>query len=307
MRVLLLTFSGSGHTFICGDFISSYLKELGHEVVHHSIDVHNPFKEDVDSFDMIGIGYPIHAFNIPPFVAKFFKSFPKTEKKIPYFIYKVSGEPFALNNSSSYHLYRKLKRKGYQKYAEKHFLMPYNIMFRYNDSIAKQMYLYLKSLTKAYVLEIINKEPENIKYTIRHIILSFLLRIEWIAPKVNAPLSHMKKSCIKCNMCMNNCPTNAIYVNKKGKYKFKASRCTMCMRCTMNCPVDAISFGIMNPWKVNKPFHFKEIVQDERISPLYIHKDTKGYFRKFNKYFDKQNLLLQKYNIENPIDAYFSK
>lgn len=307
MRILLLTFSGTGHTFLCGDFIKSHLVEMGHEVVHFKIENKNEFQEDVNSFDMIGIGYPIHAFNTPPNVAKFFKKFPVTKKDIPYFIYKVSGEPFAMNNASSYHLYRKLKKKGYVKVAEKHFLMPYNIIFRYKDAIAKQMYLYLKPLTKAFVLGIFNNEPEHIKYTIRHIILSFFFRIEWIAPKVNAPLSHMKKNCIKCNLCLNSCPTNAIYINKKGKYKFKASKCAMCMRCTMNCPVDAITFGMMNPWKVNRPFKFEEIAKNKEIAPEYINENTKGYFKKFNKYFSKQKALLEKYNIENPIESYLSK
>lgn len=304
MKILLITFSGSGHTLLCQDFIAKYFKENGHEVTTYEINEHNPFKENIKDYDMFGIGYPIHAFNAPGYVARFVKRLPKTEKKIPYFIYKVSGEPFAFNNASSYHIYRKLKKKGYVKYAEKHFLMPYNIMFRYNDSIAKQMYLYLDALTNLYVKEILNDKPEVIPYKIRHIILSFFLRIEWVAPKVNGIFVRMNKRCVKCNQCLNNCPTNAIYLNKKGKYIINGNRCALCMRCTMDCPKDAIIFGFMNPWKVNRPYGFNILVKNKDISPEYINHETKGYFKKFNKYFDKQKQLLKEYQIPNPIEDY---
>ena len=306
MRILLLTFTGTGNTKICGDFIADEFLSNGHEVIHYVYNVNDPFNEDINSFDMIGVGYPIHAFNTPQIFTKWMKSLPKVTNKL-FFVYKVSGEPFSFNNASSNLFVKKLKRKGYKKIAEKHFLMPYNIMFRYKDEIAKQMYLYLKALTKLFVQEIIHKDYEVIPYHLGPKFLSLIFRIEWIAPKVNAPLCKMNKNCTKCGLCMDNCPMHAIYISKKGKMKFKSSKCSMCMRCTMNCPTNAIRFGIMNAWKINGMYDYDKILKDESINPNYINENTKGYFHKFNKYFRKQNLLLAKYKIDNPLKDYLSK
>ncbi len=301
MRILLIDFSGTGNTTLCGNYIKEAFEGEGHIVTHLSYKNGVNLTEDINSFDMLGFGYPIHAFNVPEAFNKYIKSLPKVDNK-KYFIYKVSGEPFHLNDASSYHIYKKLKKKGFVLYSEKHFLMPYNIMFRYKDSIAKQMYLYLKPLTKAFVLEMLNDEPERIKYRFGHKVLSFFLRIEWIAPKLNSPFIHVKKkSCVNCHKCVSDCPTEAVFINKKGRIKFKASKCAMCMRCAMYCPTNAITYGFMNPWKVNQPYLYEDIKNNQDINPEYINHQTKGYFKKFNKYFDTQKALLEKYNIPNPI------
>ena len=307
MKILLITFSGTGNTTLCGHYIKEHFLSLGHDVDHYVFKAGQPLIYNVNNYDLIGFGYPIHAFNAPEAFIKFIKTLPKV-KNIKYFIYKVSGEPFAVNNGSSHHLYGILKRKGYVLYGEKHFLMPYNIMFRYKDAIAKQMYLYLNALCKAYVLELLEGQPERIKYNPFNISFSFIFRIEWLAPKLNSPFVHIKKDkCINCHRCINECPTGAMFINDKEKIRIKASKCAMCMHCTMYCPADAITYGFMNPWKVNKPFDYKKIVANEEIAPEYINKDTKGYFKKFNKYFNRQIALLEKYQIVNPIQNYLSK
>ena len=308
MKVLLISFSGSGNTTLCGDYLKEHFVSLGHECEHYQIKHNVPFTYDLNEYDLIGFGYPIHAFNAPETFVKFIKKLPKLKEKKKYFIFKVSGEPFAPNNASSYHSYLKLKRRNMVLIAEKHFLMPYNIIFRYRDSLAKQMYLYLYSLTKAFVLEILNEEkPEKIWYAPWHVVWSFLLRIEWIAPKLNCLFVSVKKDkCINCHKCINECPCGAVFINKKGRIRLKASKCAMCMRCAMFCPTDAFTYGFMNPWKVNGAFQYKKLVKDKDVPAEYINHNTKGYFKLFNKYFDKQKALLEKYNILNPIEEYNS-
>ena len=305
MKILLISFSGSGHTTLCGQYIKKHYEELGHEVDYYIYKHDIPFTYDPNNYDLIGFGYPIHAFNAPEAFCAFIKKLPKLKEKKKYFIFKVSGEPFCFNNASSYHIYLKLKRRKYELYAEKHFLMPYNIMFRYKDSIAKQMYLYLDALTKAYVMEMENNEPEKIWYAPWHVVWSFLLRIEWIAPRINCLfVSVNQKKCVKCNKCINECPTGSVYINRKGKIRLKARSCAMCMRCAMYCPKDAFRYGFMNLWKVNGPFQYESLKKNKEVEPEYINKDTKGYFKLFNKYFNKQKSLLEKYNIPNPIEEY---
>lgn len=299
MKVLLLDFSGTGHTTLCGNYIQASFQNKGHEVTHYSFKHDRSLAEDINDYNLIGIGYPIHAFNVPEAFNRFLKNLPAANK--PFFIYKVSGEPFHFNDSSSYHFVKKLKKKGYTLVGEKHFLMPYNIMFRYKDGLAKQMYLYLGALCEAYVLGLLANEAETIPYRFGHKALSFLLRIEWIAPKLNSPFIHVKKSCTSCGKCLRECPTGAIIKKGNGKLSFKASRCAMCMRCAFFCPTNSIVYGFMNPWKVNSPYRYEALAKDDSVDPHFVSEDTKGYFKKFLPYFKRQDALLEKYGIENPL------
>ncbi len=301
MRVLLLFFSGTGHTERCAKAIKEAFIKHGHEVESYRYQAGVTPAYDINDFDMVGLGYPIHAFNLPQAFHRFIKALPKVNK--PYFIFKVSGEPFHLNDASSYHSYKVLRKKGYELIAEKHFIMPYNIIFRYKDELAKQMGLYLSPLAEAFVLGILNNKPETIKYKFSKKVVSFFFRIEWIAPKLNAPFIHVKKKkCIHCNKCIKDCPMNAISLTEKGKFKFHASKCAMCMRCAMDCPSDAITFGFMNPWKVNGPYPFEKLAKDESIDPHFVKEGRKGYFKKFLPYFKKADALLKEYDIPNPLD-----
>lgn len=301
MKICLYTFTGTGNTKICGDFIKKYLEDMGDSVDHYVFNSADTTHPNPNDYDMIGIGYPIHAFNIPEVFSDFLKELePVNNKK--YFIYKVSGEPFHLNDCSSYHSAKRLKKKGYNLFLEKHFIMPYNIMFNYNFSLKKQMYLYLEALTKVFAMKIHNEEEELIRYTFGKKIFSSILRIEWIAPKLNSTFVRVdKKKCINCNLCINNCPTKAIYRNDKNEIRIN-SHCAMCMRCTLNCPTDAIKYGFMNSWKVNGRFNYNKLVNDDSISGDYVNANTKGYFKLFKKYFAEQNKELEEYKIDIPVE-----
>jgi ferredoxin/flavodoxin len=297
MRCIIYLFTGTGNTRIAGDFLKKHLEEQGIQTDLYQYK--EPIKEvpDPNDYDLIGIGYPIHAFNVPERFLRFIKKLPNAVRQQKYFIFKVSGEPFAPNKSSSYKIYRNMKKKGYSLIMEKHYLMPYNIMFRYRDSLAKQMYEYLFALTDVMARRIAKGEEEKVKFPLSRRITSFLFRIEWIAPKVNHPFCRIKtKKCIKCYNCIRSCPDNAMFLNKKGKIRIN-NQCSMCMRCTMYCPKDAIHFGFMNAWRVNKPYDYKKIMQNSAISDSYVNKNTKGYFKHFRKYFAAQDSLLAAYGV----------
>lgn len=299
-KVLLLTFSGTGNTAICGEMIKNHLTSLKYEVTHFIYKKDKEFNLNPADFDIIGIGYPIHAFNVPAPFNKFLKTLPNVDNK-KLFIYKVSGEPFHLNDASSYHFVKKLKKKGYNLMIEKHFLMPYNIMFDYPEALKKQMYLYLDKLTYLLALQLDNNETELIKYKLRYKVLSFFLRIEWIAGAVNSVFVHIKKDkCVRCDKCIKECPTNSVYLNKKGTIKIHPSTCCLCTKCAHDCPKDAITFGFMNLRKVNGKFMYQKLVNDKSINGNFVNDDTKGYFHLFNKYFTLKKEELKARNISLP-------
>jgi len=46
------------------------------------------------------------------------------------------------------------------------------------------------------------------------------------------------ESCIHCDLCVNSCPTGAIY-KENNEYRLDESKCIYCSICTSNCPVDS--------------------------------------------------------------------
>ena len=296
MNILLCVFSGTGHTLLTAKAIEKNFKEAG-----ASVDIHvvkRPYKDipDASKYDYVGLGYPIHAFNAPKIFVDFCHLLPKTESNTKAFFFRVSGEPLHPNSASSILCYKSLKKKGYDIIMDTHFLMPYNIMFRYKDSLAKQMYLYTMAMSKLIVKKILDNKEERPKYNPFTRFFAMLLRIEWICSWAVGPFYHTKKKlCTNCGSCVKRCPASNIKLTDKG-IKFGA-HCTTCMRCVFECPQDAIRPGILNPWRVNGRYDFKGFLEDENIPSIYITENTKGYFKLFRKYYNKVDAELKAYEI----------
>jgi len=63
--VILYTFSGTGNTTKVARMIKAKFEERGIETTHVEIGKQNPFPQP-PAGALVGIGYPIHAFNAPP-------------------------------------------------------------------------------------------------------------------------------------------------------------------------------------------------------------------------------------------------
>lgn len=282
----IFAFSGTGNTQIVVDNISNELDEKGKDIVQYRIEDSFNINEHITigKMDVLIIGYPVYAYNAPKIVADFVKRLPQSNDQKVY-LFKTSGEPFRFNNYSSYYLIRLLNQKGYKVMLELHILMPYNIIFRYEDSLAKQMYIIMKKRIKILVEDIISEKCQPIKVSLFGRFMSFLFRIQWPGARFNGLLYTIrKKKCIFCMKCIKDCPTKNITI-KNNSIRFN-SHCIMCMRCVQNCPADAIKIGLIQPWAINGPYNYNRILGDERVEVAFVNKHTKGYFKLFRKYFD---------------------
>lgn len=305
-KCIIYAFSGTGNSLLICDLLKAHL-ERKHDVdvtiyrIRFPIDkirIPNP-----NDYDFVGFSYPIYGFNVPKPFNDFIKLLPKsaTPNK-SFFIVKNSGEPFAVNNASSAHFVGIMKKKGYQPTLEHHYLMTYNIMFRYPNNLAKQMYLYDDALLSLMAEDIVLKKQIKIKYNPFYRLLSCIVRVVWLAGPINSKLTYVdKKRCIDCGLCITNCPMNAIYKNKDNKYKLHAN-CCICMACAFNCPRDAFKMGILNPWRINGRFNIKAILNNNEYNGKEVNAKTKGYFKNFKKHFKKQNELLLKRGYKLPVD-----
>ena len=293
MKIGLFYFSGTGNTELAAKIWQNEATKYNHNITIYKI-------EDIDSssfnfslFDLLIFGYPVHAFNTPKIVIDFVKRIKRLDNKVKAIIYMVSGENLRLNYSSSNRLKRILKKKNICTYSEYHYIMPYNIIFRHSEEKAYKMYEMLKKIIEVDAYYYFNT---NTQHKLKKNPLSFLIlwmfRIEHWFSHVNG--KHYKidnAKCIKCMKCISECPThNITYEN--GLFKF-SNKCILCMRCSFNCPVDAFSIGLLNKWRVNKPYEFKKQETKE------IDKHAKFLIRSYNRYYKEYEKRIKEYQNNN--------
>ncbi|MEL7603665.1 MAG: hypothetical protein AAGU77_10975, partial [Bacillota bacterium] len=167
---IIYVFSGTFNTLKAARMIGDALQKRG--VKARVCEVKQPLDAlpSPEGVDIVGFGYPVYAFNAPEVFIQFVRQLPAGTQRA--FIFKTSGEPFPLNTASSGMLYRLLRRKGYDVTLDMHMLMPYNIMFRYKDALAKQMFLYTEAQSRMLALRVVSGERDDIRFHLRHAVVS---------------------------------------------------------------------------------------------------------------------------------------
>jgi NAD-dependent dihydropyrimidine dehydrogenase PreA subunit len=269
-----LRFLRTGNTRAAADCIAEALSRRGFSATVW--DVRVPFSDapNPNKFDVAGFGYPIHAFNTPQFFLRFAKTLPQAEG-MPAFFFKTSGEPFHANSASSRPLIRILQKKGFRPLLERHLLMPYNIMFRYPDALAKQMYRHTQGMAEVIARGVAAGEPEKLRFAPWTVLGMYCFRLQWFGAWINGPLIHVKKDlCSGCGLCAQRCPSQNIQM-KDGLPHF-SYHCTMCMSCAFRCPKDAVRPGFLNAWRVNGRIRFKSFWRTTALRTRLSTKAQKG-------------------------------
>ena len=293
MKVVLYVFSGTGNTL---KVASLYRQYLNADVTVYRIAKKSPPPPSPEEFDLIGIGYPIHAFSAPEPILKFVKTLPTLCGKRA-FVFKTSGEGLHLNDGSSQKLIKILSKKGYDVLFERHFVMPYNMIYRHSDEMAKQMWIYAKAMTALSAKEIEDGVRKKTKQNAFKMAFTAVFRtIEQPFAHVHGPLFKVNtKKCIQCGKCIKICPQANIKI-KDGKFKF-GTDCVLCMGCSFNCPTDAVKVGFFKFWKVNGSYRLNELEKDESLYFPLVPDRAKGIYRLYKKYYRECDAQLKAANI----------
>lgn len=286
MKVLFTVFSASGNTLRVAKLFSERLSERGAEceIVRIREDMAAP---DVASADTLVIGYPVHGFNAPQNVVDFAKGLPECENKV-YYIIKTSGEPLHVNDASSRILDRILKKKGYIKRGEFHYVMPYNMIFRHSDDMAALMWQAALNTAPADADKIFAGEEAQLKAGLLAVMTRFVVAVEHKAmPYLGRLFKVKKEKCISCGKCAKLCPM--LNIEMKDGLPVFGKNCIGCTACSFNCPADAISIGVLNGWRVNGAYKFAP--PREGLT----RKDVCNYWRgSYIRYFREHGIELNK-------------
>ena len=317
-KAVIYVFSGTGNTRLIADLYKENL--AGYETVIYDVKMvastlaGNQGKSDSkaaakrkfsfveapdpNDFDLIGFGHPVYGFNIPLPFDRFLDTLPVLSQKKMAFVFKTSGEGLYFNQFSSQRLIHKMEKKGMDFISDRHFVMPYNMIFRHTPQMVKREWLNAKAYAKLSCMELIEGKKDKV-----HInpLLRFwvpLVRIEWLYYPLSAPVC-MKvdmDKCIKCQKCVKSCPLNNISFDGE-KFKF-GHNCTMCTCCSFGCPTCAISIGLLNGWRINGSYKIKQTAGDESVETPEMGKDYTGLHPwLYKKYYRKLDEVLQKANI----------
>ena len=212
-KVLLVYYTGTYNTRYLSNQIKDKFINDGYEVDMIEINANSIIKSTLE-YDLIGFGYPIYGFNSPLPFNKFVKllTFKENQK---YFIYKNSGETYAMNNPSSRILIRHMNKYKCDLIGEYHYVMPYNIHFRFDDAFVKEILLKNNKLMDVMFYNFKNNIKLQIKSNIIYDTAAFFVGIQKIGGNVNSFLYKVEQDkYVKCNKCVSTCPQNNISIKE---------------------------------------------------------------------------------------------
>ena len=309
-NAIIYVFSGTGNTTKICDLYKAEFEKNGVETTIYGVKAGLENLPDPNGFEYVGFAYPIHAFNAPKIMLDLARKLPRADKtranndvnKVSniadknksdgkkYFVLKSSGEPLKINNISSYKMRGILKRKGYSQFAEYHYIMPYNMIFRHTDTMATNMWNTAFALAPIEAREVLLNTPHMLKGVAFGHLLAWILRIEHPAMRVNGKMFKVdEKKCINCGACAKNCPVNNIVI-KDGKFRFKGD-CLMCTRCSFNCPTDAFNIALLNGWRINGKYNMAYDGEPQKNThEWYCKKAYKKYFANAKEKIENQSV-----------------
>jgi NAD-dependent dihydropyrimidine dehydrogenase PreA subunit/flavodoxin len=283
MKILLIYYTGTYNTRYVTNVLKNRLIKSNNFVDTVEVNRDTPLIK-LDGYDIVGLGYPIYAFNSPELFNKYLKKLKFIPNK-KYFIYKNSGETLDTNNSSSRVIFSLLKHRKCEINNEYHIVMPYTIHFRFDDRFVKEILNYLDKQVEIITFDLMSGKKATIPTTFKITLTSKLYAIQRIGGFVNSMFYKVDyNKCVKCDLCLDNCPVHNIGF-KNNKYIF-GRHCQMCMRCSFYCPENAIKIGLYDKWRVNGAYDFKKIHNNEKLELPYITKDSSGFYKCFIKTFE---------------------
>jgi NAD-dependent dihydropyrimidine dehydrogenase PreA subunit len=282
-NAIIFYFSGTGNTELVAKLYDKEFKNKGVDVQTVKIEdfLHGKYRGDTHKFELMGIGYPVHAFNAPKIVFDLIKKLSVGHcKKI--FLFKTAAGPSFMNEGpASFMVKDALYYKGYDVFYEDLTLMGNNVFLKEDEGLVKYLYKFAEKKIPKIVPDILEGKQRlkksNVIFNTIAYVFSMLERIGSLV--ASKDMRSDKKKCILCEKCIRLCPVNNIY-RKADRIKF-GWKCCVCMRCIYACPQKAIKPKIEKFYVIKDGYDINKIINN----PLINEKLVEGN-KKFKPYLD---------------------
>lgn len=252
MKINIVYFSGTGNSKYVARYLDMKLKESGHTCKIASIEKDNIIDEDIE---LLIIGGPIYASNVPEKLLKWInKNVPKKNAKA--IVYSTSAGTANAHGVEA--LANKLDKKGYKVIGKEIYKMPSNFYFgKYSKSTDEEIKVMLNNVRKQSDNLVSDINSNNLKLDDKNnenvILRNSLAKVFSGMAKFIGKNFSTGEECIKCGICIKECPKNNISFTSEGNIKF-GNKCMACARCIHICPNNAINYkGVKyEQYKINE-------------------------------------------------------
>lgn len=273
MKIGIYYFSGTGNTALFAEHLKiGFEKKWGEEEdfqIHiKDISVDSRVEDDCD---LIAIGGPIYAGNMPEMLIRWVHyNIPGTQMGTPAIVFSTSAgteNAYGVESISC-----KLQSKGYRVIAKEIVEMPRNFYFdKYKANSKEEIRSRIEAAKVRGELVASNIPPEHLSgekrmlNSRRGILLRDLLAETFsIMAKFMGKNYHATDACVQCGTCVKHCPRHNIQIAEAGTRHL--SKCMMCTKCLHICPVNAIQYKGITLEQYDlllKPGKLDEIINSE--------------------------------------------
>ncbi|MBN1801843.1 MAG: EFR1 family ferrodoxin [Candidatus Lokiarchaeota archaeon] len=244
MKIAVIFFSATKNTAKMARFIIEQLKLFDKSNQINEVDVSSHSsrlrKLDVNNYDAIYFGFPIHALRAPEVVRKWLKTLEGKKKRCSVF-FTYGGVDAGIAHSDMKHI---LDEQDFQlvstaEFVSKHsynlggWNLAHNRPNEFDFEVARQ---YVKKTQNLFL----DNGFINLQFEKTRLPEPVLFKIKESLKKSILPPSRKGSNCSLCNICEELCPTLAMD-SKLGEADFEA--CIRCFRCFANCPENALKIG----------------------------------------------------------------
>ena len=280
----LFYFSGTGNTQVVTELLTKALEQHGARVetarIEHVLQGKTRFEPE--AYDLVGIGHPIHGFDVPRIVYDFVDALPPVEGKRT-FIFKTAGDFISVNNGASKTAIKRLRRKGYDVFYDRIVCMPSNWSMKYADEFSKQLCYVAIAKAEHMAGEVLAGRERKLGINpLLRWITKLTSRGEDLGARLFGRMLTVSDACVDCGICVDNCPTVNIR-RKDGKITF-GYNCVFCMRCIYACPQQAITPRFGKFCVIKDGYDIRSIINNPDLEGNFVTEKTSGFYRHFWRY-----------------------
>ncbi len=251
MRILILCFSGTGNTTYIAKILQREFIALGSpsEILPMEELTLDRQSSDFSQYDLIGIGFPVHAMDAPQIVYNLLSILPQGKQN--YFLFKTAGSSM-LHGGSTQKIREALAIKGWHLRHEQLYVMPPNMFYTACPGNVAKRCAKAKDLAKQSVQDILRGIKKRTPDTSLPGLCYGFARMEKHGARQSSRRWFASDKCTLCGLCAAQCPSENIRI-EEGRLVFGDS-CLLCLRCSWICPHGALSHKIMGPFLLKRKF-----------------------------------------------------